>query len=504
LSQGGGGVGQQPDWWGNDCFDDTYRVNGTPQKFEGYCTDVFFRESIKFMEKRVASDNAGDKPFFCYIATNAPHEPFNVEKKYRDLYKDDTDTDQYARFCGMVTNIDQNFGMLRQKLHEWNIEEDTILIYMSDNGQIRIPECKPADEQFNSGMRGFKCSEYDGGHRIPFFIRYPALGIGGGANGGKDVQFLSSYVDVMPTLLDLLNGSRKIKFPKDHMPFHGDSLKPLLIGDEGSRSGSDEIDWEKRIVVTDTQRIPYPMKWRMCSVMQDRWRLINGMELYNIRDDPGQTKNIVDQHPGIVDELLKGYEAWWEICELSQADDETPISIGAKAQGVCTLHTHDMRNDSGDTVYSQSQVRQGKECFGWWEVLVEQDGTYEFDLRRWPDEAGHNIREGIQGTDIEYRTEDVSQKNKLANYTGGKAVNARSACLWITGMKRWCKQISDSDKGATFTVDLKGGTRAQVRAFFNSDCGGRPFDNGVRYYSSPYYIYVKFVSSKNAGKMWGR
>jgi len=483
LCHGGGGVGQQVDWWGNDYFDDTYRVNGIPEKFDGYCTDVFFRESMKFMERNLETQ----KPFFCYLATNAPHEPFNVERKYRELYfQKDTDTDEYSRFCGMITNIDDNFGILRQKLREWSIEEDTILIFMSDNGQIQIRECTK-DEQYNSGVRGFKTSEYDGGHRIPFFIRYPTMNIGQGTNQGRDVETLASYVDVMPTLLDLV--APNFKLPENHVPFHGDSLKPILLNRSKHSQGS--IDWNKRIVVTDTQRIPYPIKWRMCSVMQNKWRLVNRVELYDIQQDPGQMNNIIDQHPDVVDALINGYEAWWEICEMTQADDETPISIGAKQQNLTILHTHDMRNDSGDTVYSQSQVRTGQQCYGWWEILVEQTGHYDFELRRWPNEAGHNIREGIQGTDIDYRTQDVSPK-AISNYTGGKAVNACTASLMLSGFQRWSKDITDNDKGATFCIYLKGGTRTQVRAFFSSDFGGRPADDGEAFFSSPYYIYVTF------------
>ena len=72
LIHGGGGVGQTPDAWGNDYFDDTYLHNGTPEKFSGYCTDVWFDGAMRFIE-----DNR-DRPFFAYLATNAPHSPYRV------------------------------------------------------------------------------------------------------------------------------------------------------------------------------------------------------------------------------------------------------------------------------------------------------------------------------------------------------------------------------------------------------------------------------------------
>ena len=128
---GGGGVQQTPDYWGNDYFDDTYFNNGKPQQYEGYCTDVFFEEAMRFIE------NEQEKPFFCYISTNAPHGPFNVPVE--DLAKyDGVGPDQLQevqkRFYAMISNIDDNIGKLRAKLNELNIADNTILIFMSDNG----------------------------------------------------------------------------------------------------------------------------------------------------------------------------------------------------------------------------------------------------------------------------------------------------------------------------------------------------------------------------------
>jgi len=108
---GGGGISQGPDYWGNDYFDDTYWHNGTPQKYTGYCTDVFFDEALRFIE-----DNR-DRPFFCYLATNAPHGPLNVPEAYLNIYQDvDGLKEKVKRFYGMITNIDDNFKRLEDKL----------------------------------------------------------------------------------------------------------------------------------------------------------------------------------------------------------------------------------------------------------------------------------------------------------------------------------------------------------------------------------------------------
>ncbi len=168
LVHGGGGVGQTPDYWGNRYFDDAYWHNGVPEKQKGYCTDVWFEAALRFIETN------RDRPFFAYIATNAPHSPYNVAEKYSGLYagKDVPN----ANFYGMITNIDENVGRLQSKLKALGLEENTILIFMTDNGTAAGFQGKRA---FNAGMRGNKGSEYDGGHRVPCFIRWPAGGLGG-------------------------------------------------------------------------------------------------------------------------------------------------------------------------------------------------------------------------------------------------------------------------------------------------------------------------------------
>lgn len=456
VCHGGGGVSQQPDWWGNDYFDDTYMVNGEPREFEGYCTDVWFDEAIKFIEQN------RDEPFFCYISTNAPHGPFNVEPEYRDLYENDTDSEAYARFLGMITNIDENFGRLRERLRELGLEEDTILIFMSDNGQTGVGDA--AAEMYNAGMRGMKGSPYEGGHRVPFFLRWP----GGGLDGGRDVWELTSYVDFMPTILDLCGAT----IPEERA-FHGESLKPLLEDDADER-------WDERIMVTDTQRIAYPIKWRLSCVMKNRWRLVNRTELYDIQRDPAQTTSVAEDHPGVVRELQDAYERWWEVCS-AQMGTETPMSVGAPGQDETVLRTHDLRNETDHAVvWNQGQVRQGQVCHGWWEIDVKREGRYEFELRRWPREAGHGIRNGIDGKDVDYREDGIAPGAERL-YSGGKALHFDTATLKVRGMDELSAEVNPGEAGVAFEVQLPAGPR-RVRARFAAAAGA---------YCSAYYVYVR-------------
>lgn len=194
----GGVVTQTPDVWGNTYFNDTYFHNGQPEKFAGYCTDVFAFGALKFIAGK------RDKPFFVYLALNAPHAPYNVAENYSRPYLEQGVPAARAQFYGMITEFDQQLAQLRAKLKELNLEKETILIFMTDNGAAegyREAGNTPANDTqgFNAGVRGAKGSPYDGGHRVPFFIRWPS----GGITGGREVNCLAAHLDVLPTLIEL-------------------------------------------------------------------------------------------------------------------------------------------------------------------------------------------------------------------------------------------------------------------------------------------------------------
>ncbi|MBT5536454.1 arylsulfatase, partial [Candidatus Poribacteria bacterium] len=280
VYHGGGGVSQTPDHWGNDYFDDTYMVNGEPTKFEGYCTDVWFDQAMAFIER------SADAPFLCYVSTNAPHGPFRVADSYSRRYRGRV-PDARARFYGMITNIDENLARLRAKLRDLDIERDTILIFMTDNGTAAgcgLDRDGFVRDGYNAGMRGVKGSEYDGGHRVTFFMRWPA----GGLTEGRDVDTLTANIDILPTLADMCG----IPGP-DSSAIHGQSILALVNGDADG--------WPERVIVTDSQRVEMPIKWRKSATMTDRWRLVNGEELYDIRPDPEQRVDVADQHPAVVE-----------------------------------------------------------------------------------------------------------------------------------------------------------------------------------------------------------
>jgi arylsulfatase A-like enzyme len=189
VAHRGGGVGQTPDFWGNNYFDDTYFHNGQPVAHEGYCTDIWFDEAMKFIE------DSRDRPFFCYLATNAPHSPYLVEDSYTRPYADNPDVPHPA-FYGMIGSIDENMGRLVKRVADLGLEENTILIFMTDNGSSGgcvQDERGFLTQGYSAGMRGKKGSLYDGGHRVPFFMRWPPSSCAGRPAGSRSMPTSGSW-----------------------------------------------------------------------------------------------------------------------------------------------------------------------------------------------------------------------------------------------------------------------------------------------------------------------
>ncbi|MCY3714826.1 MAG: arylsulfatase [Gemmatimonadetes bacterium] len=372
VAHKGGGVGQTPDFWGNNYFDDTYFHNGAPVEHVGYCTDVWFDEAIRFIEgcadgQSVSGEAGSDAPFFVYLSTNAPHTPYLVSEEYARPYRGNPEVPE-PEFCGMIANIDENFGRLRRRLAELGLEEDTVLVFMTDNGSSggsELDENQHVVRGYNAGMRGKKGSYYDGGHRVPFFLRWP----GGGLDGGRDVDEMSLHIDVLPTFIDLCD------LDAPDVNFDGRSLARLLHGGQASLPGDRVHFLQYR---QDT--VP-PEKWTN-AVMTRRWRLVRGEELYDIKADPGQRKDVAADLPGVVERLRGAYDAWWD--EISSGFEAyCPITLGDPAENPARLCAMDVL---GDVAWHQTHIAQARKSTGTWAVEIEQPGRYRFSLRRWPAE----------------------------------------------------------------------------------------------------------------------
>lgn len=365
----GGGVGQTPDVWNNAYFDDTYFVNSVPTQFAGYCTDIWFDEAWKFMapstnsgpseEEAVASEG---KPFLALICTNAPHGPFHRPEKYAVPYADQKP--QVRDFFGMIANLDQNVGKLRKRLEDSGMMDNTVFIFMTDNGT------SSGDKVFNASMRGKKGSQFEGGHRVPCFIHAPSQ-----ATSGRDIDQLTTVTDIVPTLMDLCGIENK-----DQIAFDGLSLKPLI---SGSDLGSDI--WADRVVITDSQRIVDPVKWRKSATMMQHWRLIDGKELYDLRADPSQKKDVSNANPEVFQKLRTAYEDFW--AEVSPTfSQDVRVWIGDDRENPTELTCHDWIT-SNPTPWNQQFIRTADTSIPWggyWNLDVREAGDYLVRLSRWP------------------------------------------------------------------------------------------------------------------------
>lgn len=430
LVHAGGGVGNTADYWGNCYFGDAYWSGSDYRHFKGYCTDVWFDEACSFIARHE------ERPFFCMISTNAPHSPHLVDPKYSDPYLEALEDAERAKFYGMVTNIDENFGRLRLFLDDLGLTDNTILIFTTDNGSaggLRTDAEHFVISGFNAGMRGQKGSQYEGGHRVPFFIHWPDAGL----NTGRDIPELAANIDVMPTLLDLC-GIRL----DDKPDWDGRSLAPLCR--------QQAAEWGPRSIVTDSQRLVYPVKWRRSSVMTQRWRLIDGTELYDIASDPGQTRDVSADHPERVAALRADYENWWErVSRLALAD--IPIPIGDPQAPVQMLTSHDWRNPDCACVWNQNEVRAGLRYNGYWELDVLAGGRFRFELRRWPREEDRALRAGIPGRPL-----SIWEMTHDSGYGGGVEIGIERAAIEVGDYRQEARVPADA-KSVVFECELKQG-----------------------------------------------
>lgn len=449
VRHGGGGVGQTPDLWDNSYFDDMYFHNSVPKRYKGYCTDVYFSEAKRFIKE---SKNAG-KPFFAYISTNAPHGPFHCPEKYWKPYLSKLkgkDSDRTAIFFGMIANVDENIGTMRKFLEEEGVADNTIFIFTTDNGTAS------GDKVFNAGMSGKKGSAQEGGHRVPFFIHWK----NGGLTKGTDISKLTAHIDVLPTLIELC-GLKPLE--ASYKP-DGKSIVSLIK--------NPKADWQDRTIITDSQRVKDPIKWRNCSIMTQRWRLINGEKLYDMSNDPGQKNDVSKQFPEVHKKLRNDYEAWWaDISPVFKKDAR--IIVGNPAENPSALTAHDWLTISGGTPWNQGHIRSASFGRGNWALKVEKAGKYKISLRRWPIEGGYKITTSIPAG-------NPVPGLKAFRETPGKTIDAKKAGIVIGDIEKEI-EVPESASEVSFEVELNAG-EVYLEGYFINGSGKKV---------GSYYAYVE-------------
>lgn len=433
LYHGGGVVGQVGDYFGNDLYDDTYFRNGIPEPVKGYATDVWFDEALKFVERN------RDRPFFLYLAPNAAHWPYYVDREYVRPYIEAGVPPTMARFYGMIANLDENVGRLRARLREWGLEENTILIFMTDNGSAEgfgNWRNEPGTwAGWNAGMRDGKGSAYDGGHRVPLYLRWPA----GGLTGGREVGVLSAHIDVLPTLAELCG----VEIPRS-LQLDGTSLVPVLRA-AGPRAGKASDALAERVLFVHSQRVDVPIKWRQPAVMTKRWRLVAGAELFDMAADPGQSTDVAARHADVVSELRRAYEQWWK--GLEPVFGETVrIGIGSPAENPTLLTSHDWRTaNEAQVVWNARQVHSLDPGNGYWALDVVRGGRYEVELRRWPRPS----RLGLEASRARLALGGVEQAQTTSPYDASASFQIELA-PGPTTLQTWLASADGKSRGAYF------------------------------------------------------
>ena len=369
----GGGLAQPSDPPGVDpktaYFDPVLTRNGKEVKTKGYCTDVFTDAAVKFLAAET------DKPFFAYVAYNAPHAPFQVPDadaapyRKRDLSADafpkvgqpwaakKLSADDVANAYGMIANVDANFGRLMAALDDAKLTENTVVVYLTDNG--------PGGVRFNAGLRNRKGTVYEGGIRVPCYVRWP-----GKVRPGHVVEQPAAHIDLTPTLLAACQPQRPVAAPG----FDGRDLWPLLTGDS--------ITWGDRTLFFQWHRGDEPEKDRAFAARGPRYKLVQAagvqtgvkwtpkFELFDIQADPFEQTDLAAKLPDEVAKLKSEYEAWF--ADVTKKGFAPPrIVLGSDKENPVRLTRQDMRGP---------KAGWAPENVGHWEVAFERAGRYEVTL----------------------------------------------------------------------------------------------------------------------------
>jgi arylsulfatase len=410
----------------NTLSDGRYFHNGVEKKFPGYCTDFWFDRAMAWMKERARAR----QPFLCYLPLNAPHGPHIVPEKYSAPYEGKGP----AKFFGMIANLDENIARLETFLRESDLRDNTIVIFMTDNGGTA------GVKLWNAVLRASKTTFYDGGHRVPCWVRWPAGGLG----EPRDLIVPTQVQDVLPTLLELCD----VKAPATAR-FDGASLAGLLRGKV--------TQLPERMFVVQYSRAKLA-KWE-CAVVWNQWRLVHGKELYDAAADRAQKNDLAEKNPDVLAKMRGHYERWWTELEPLSGQFVT-TSLGAAAQPVVALTSSDWQDVYCDNA---GHIRQavGGPRGGPWNVRIEQAGEYEITLRRWPAEvdtaltAPHGADSRalpIAGARLAVAGQDLAAPAKA----GDKSVAFRTRLpVGSTGLQAWFVDDKNNDLCGAFYATVR-------------------------------------------------
>lgn len=462
----GGGIGQQADYFGNsNVMPSTYFVNDKPVQLtdeddgiEGaFSTNFFFTYAMKFIEK-----NANEKkPFFAYIPTNTAHGPH--------LHSPPDAREGISVRTATIENIDKNMGQLIKFLDDKGIADNTILIFTTDNGGP-------------NNLRGGKGSEFEGGHRVPFFIRWKNGGIAGTKEMSREVDQLTAHIDLLPTFMQWCNLEDVVQNRPENLKIFGKSIANII--DQDSKDDNSKL--RERTIIIDNQRVKNLTKYKQYSVCKDefnssgeithKWRLVQSkaeepIMLFDLLTDLKQTNDLSSnaKNKAIIEELKKEYESWWTKVSKYSAP-YTRIIIGTEHEPITNLNSQDWLSSN---VWSQRQAASGARKSAEWAVEFAKTASYKVELRRWP-------------VEVENQTTLSSSFPSIVEGAEPKALPIAKANL-----KLW------NDKGVVFEKKIEVNSNADFAKFDLKDLPageyflkGDFFDSKDKFLAGSYYAYV--------------
>ncbi|MCA9005960.1 MAG: arylsulfatase [Planctomycetaceae bacterium] len=371
LVHRGGGIGQpsDPPEGAGKYTDPVLFHNGEKKQMHGYCTDIYFDHAMKFIEQ----NESQDKPTFMYIATNAPHGPFDdvpedLRKKYQamdltDAYgfdlnpkrKNEKQFDKTSRVFSMIENIDQNIGKLLQHLKKIDALDNTLVLFLNDNG--------PNGPRYVGEHRGMKGSVNEGGIRSVLIAHWPAQLKAGTVN-----STIAAHYDLFPTIL----AATGVEKPEG-LKLDGVNVLPLLKNNAGQ--------WPERSLFLQWHRGDEPQPRTNAAVVTQDYKMTFSKpdepgKLFHLQNDPAERQDLAGTKTKLAANLTEQYNNWFQEVSSTRPDNYAPprIHIGNPKEETTVLTRQDWRY-SGPKGKGWTSDARGK-----WLVTIEQTGPYDIKV----------------------------------------------------------------------------------------------------------------------------
>ena len=362
--------------------------NGRPVEARRYVTDLFTDAAIEFIE------TSADQPWFCYVPFNAPHSPWVVGTSHDGQPRGDRYLDKYlkrglklreARIYSMIEIIDQNVERLLKTLDERQLTEKTVVLFMTDNGGV--------SKHFKAGLRSNKGSIFEGGVRVPLFVRWPEHFPAGG-----QVEAQCSHVDLFPTFCELAG----VPLPDDRV-IDGKSLVPLLTAGQGQTHHEFVYHaWDRYFPNPDYRWAISDQRWKLaCQVPRtgpakrvgataapaSRTPQKTDWQLFDLSQDQSEKNNLIAEHPEIAERLRGEFLRWFGDVTDGVEYQPVPIPVGHPDEPLVEIQPswakwhgdnieYVFRGYDWDTIEGWKEPRE----HAVWQLDVQQTGHYEVEL----------------------------------------------------------------------------------------------------------------------------